>query len=83
MRKKYQFSSPKSQLHRLWLMAMFCVSFLILSLKSSNKNKKKGVLPPPQPHTLREFYSEVRAGPEINTFITDNNRHLIKKEHCQ
>lgn len=48
-------------------------------LKTKNK---KGVLPPPQSHTLSIFSSEVKAGPEINTFITDN-RHLIKKEHCQ
>lgn len=78
---KKLFPTKKSQLHRLWLMAMFCVSFLILSLKSSTKKtkqKKEGVLPPPQSHTLSIFFAEVRAGPEINTFITDN-RHFDKK----
>uniref|UniRef100_A0A0E9UH32 Uncharacterized protein n=1 Tax=Anguilla anguilla TaxID=7936 RepID=A0A0E9UH32_ANGAN len=34
--------------------------------------------------TPRKFFSESeRRAREINTFITHNNRHLIKKEHCQ
>lgn len=57
-----------------------CVVILILSLKSSKQKQKGGPSSTSVSHTENNLL-EVRAGPEINTFITDN-RHLIKKEHC-
>lgn len=81
-----QFSAVTSQDMGLWLCSV-CLASQLEILKRRKKKRKKRNQDRPWKHLLsHRVNSQLKWKQDqkkINTFITDNNRHLIKKEHCQ